>query len=144
MKLSNILVAYDGSVLSEKALRHAADYAKDFPECKLEVVHVLKFPNVVLGQAYMTTTPGMKEAIYEEAEAVVKRAEKILQSLDVSHRVTMLEGNPAAEIVQYAKRAGSQLIVIGSRGLSGLKKLMLGSVSHHVVQLSDIPVLVVK
>ncbi|MCG8545738.1 MAG: universal stress protein, partial [Alphaproteobacteria bacterium] len=54
------------------------------------------------------------------------------------------EGNPTDEIVAYARDNGIDLIVIASRGLSDFRGLLLGSVSHKVVQLAECPCLVVR
>ncbi|MGI9387615.1 MAG: universal stress protein, partial [Methyloligellaceae bacterium] len=53
-------------------------------------------------------------------------------------------GNPTDEIVRFARENGFDLIVIGSRGVSDFRGLLLGSVSHKVVQLADCPCLVVR
>ncbi len=54
------------------------------------------------------------------------------------------EGNPAEAILKAAKQVDADLIVLGTRGLSDLKGLLLGSVSHKVIQLSPCSCLVVK
>ncbi|WP_348651721.1 universal stress protein [Paenibacillus silviterrae] len=54
-----------------------------------------------------------------------------------------LKVDPEHEILKYARDTEQQLIIIGSRGLSGIKEMMLGSVSHKVSQLSNCPVLIV-
>jgi nucleotide-binding universal stress UspA family protein len=56
----------------------------------------------------------------------------------------LLQGSPAEVILSYAKEHGADVIVIGSRGLGGIREFVLGSVSHNVVQSARIPVLVVK
>ena len=53
-------------------------------------------------------------------------------------------GDPAFQIVKKAKEGNYQLIIMGSRGLGGIKGLMLGSVSQKVSQLSHCPVLIIK
>ncbi len=144
MLFSNILVAFDGSDLSTKALDKAIQLAKANPGCSIEVLNVLQFPNLILGEAYIAATPAMKESMLEETEKMLETAEQKLKSQAVSYQITTIEGLPAKTIVDFAKKKKSDLIVIGSRGLNGFKELVLGSVSHNVVQHSDIPVLVVK
>jgi len=56
----------------------------------------------------------------------------------------MLEGDPAAAIVEYADKIGADLVVTGSRGLSSIKRVLLGSVSTGIVNHAKRPVLVVK
>ena len=77
----------------------------------------------------------MLNAALEHAKTMVPNA-KITTKL--------LIGSPGNEIILEAERGGFDLIVIGSRGLSSIKELFLGSVSHQVVNESKVPVLVVK
>jgi nucleotide-binding universal stress UspA family protein len=53
-------------------------------------------------------------------------------------------GSPAEAILEHAREVGAGLVVVGSRGLSNLGGLLLGSVAHKVIQLSSCPVLVVR
>ncbi len=72
-------------------------------------------------------------------------AETLHQAANESVEINTIikEGDPADQILRYAKDHAIDVIVIGSRGLDGVKGLMLGSVSHKVSQLSDCPVLIV-
>nr|WP_317853550.1 universal stress protein [Neobacillus sp. Marseille-Q6967] len=56
----------------------------------------------------------------------------------------MIEGNPGQMIVDFVKQNDADIVVMGSMGLSGLKKLFLGSGSHYVVQKATCPVLITK
>jgi nucleotide-binding universal stress UspA family protein len=56
----------------------------------------------------------------------------------------MLEGNPAREIVEHAKRCGADLVCMGTHGRGGLNRLLLGSVAERVVRASEVPVLTVR
>lgn len=53
-------------------------------------------------------------------------------------------GDPAQNIVQYSEEHPTDLIIIGNRGLSGLKKILLGSVSNYVLLRSQVPILIMK
>ncbi len=78
-------------------------------------------------------------------ERLLKDAEAIARKKGVGSVKAMLcEGNPAEAILDTAKQVDADLIVVGTRGLSGLKELLLGSVSHKVIQLSPCSCLVVK
>ncbi|MNR36447.1 Stress response protein NhaX [compost metagenome] len=67
-----------------------------------------------------------------------------LEAEGLNATVELLQGSPAEVILAYAKEHGADVIVIGSRGLGGIREFVLGSVSHNVVQSARIPVLVVK
>ncbi|NOU91216.1 universal stress protein [Paenibacillus sp. LMG 31460] len=73
----------------------------------------------------------------------LQQAKSKLKSAGINPETVHLKGDPAHEILKYAGDTEQQLIIIGSRGLSGIKEMMLGSVSHKVSQLSSCPVLIV-
>ncbi|MBJ8192959.1 universal stress protein, partial [Bacillus cereus] len=72
----------------------------------------------------------------------LQQAKSKLESAGINPETLHLKGDPAHEILDYARDSKQQLIIIGSRGLSGIKEMMLGSVSHKVSQLSSCPVLI--
>jgi len=57
---------------------------------------------------------------------------------------TVVQGDPATGIIKFARAEDIDMIVIGSRGLTGIKEFVLGSVSHRVTHLADCTVTVVK
>lgn len=67
-----------------------------------------------------------------------------LEAEGLNATVELLQGSPAEVILNYSKEHDVDVIVIGSRGLGGIREFVLGSVSHNVVQSARIPVLVVK
>ncbi|GAA4853324.1 universal stress protein [Paenibacillus vulneris] len=137
---SKILVAYDGSELSRKALEHAKRLAAAAAE--IEVLHVYYVPALIIGEAVLTT-PQMQKNYYEHELAVDEEIKRLISDLP-SAKSIIKQGQPAKTIVEHARDNGNDLIVIGSRGLSALDELFLGSTSHNVVQHAGIPVLVVK
>ena len=73
---------------------------------------------------------------------IAKKVKKI--NLKTRFSTKLLEGRPADKIVEIAKQESFDLIVIGSRGLGGIKEIFLGSVSDRVADESHCPVLIVK
>lgn len=141
MGFQRILVAYDGSEISKRAMQKAIDISS--PESKIEILHVYEYPNMIVGEAYVAMPAQVQNNYYQAAEAVIEEVKKQTAVLPNVEAV-LKEGPPARTILSYAEESGSDLVVIGSRGLGGFKELVLGSVSHHVVQHADIPVLVIK
>jgi nucleotide-binding universal stress UspA family protein len=82
---------------------------------------------------------------YHEAksEEALKRVRQFLAKHRIRAEIFVLIGEPAATIVQFAKRMHCREIVMGTRGLGGLKGLLLGSVTTKVIHLSRVPVTVV-
>ncbi|MCQ4345487.1 MAG: universal stress protein [Sulfolobaceae archaeon] len=138
-----IVVAYDGSDHAIKALNTAIELAKAF-DSKLDVVEVVDTA-ALLGMGFAPIPSDVIAQIYNKAQNDVEQAKKKAQEAGVKDVTSqVLEGDPATSIIEYASKNGADLIVMGSRGLSTFKRLVLGSVSSKVVQESRIPVLVVK
>jgi nucleotide-binding universal stress UspA family protein len=138
----HILIATDGSDLSQKAI-----------ECGLgsnsEVVDVYARP-VVFGQEdidKMRVAAQDNERSEEEevASHILSRAESLAVDTGVSVKtIERTASSPAVAITDAAIDLGCDLIVMGSHGRSGIKKLILGSQADKALQLSKVPVLVVK
>jgi nucleotide-binding universal stress UspA family protein len=133
---SKMVIGYDGSDHSRRALRIAIDLAKKYGS-EVLVVTVID----------VSTVPGDPNAIRivsETANQVVAEASEILSREGIPHRTFVRQGDPSTEIVKVAEENKADLVVVGSRGLSSLKRIILGSVSQGVLNRSKIPVLVVK
>ncbi|MCJ8014070.1 universal stress protein [Paenibacillus sp. KQZ6P-2] len=144
MLFSKILLAYDGSKASNKAMDRAIELAKANPDSVIQVVHVFDFPRIFIGEGLAPIPASVNKDFYDLAEQTVEEAKKRLADEGVNFNVEMIQGAPAETILNYAKDKGSDVIVIGSRGLGGIREFVLGSVSHNVVQHARIPVLVIK
>jgi nucleotide-binding universal stress UspA family protein len=142
MSFTHILVAYDGSELSAKALNKAKELLKD-DSSKLEVVYVLNNPVVVIGESIITPPDRYEQEYAAQVQALMDRVHEQISQLP-NKKVTVLQGNPASAILNYSEEIGADVIILGSRGLSDFKELFLGSVSHNVAQHSKIPVLIIK
>jgi nucleotide-binding universal stress UspA family protein len=140
---SRIVVAYDHSELSKKALKMAINLAKQDKIIQLFVLMVLH-PEKPIPYSYGYSFASYQESQLEEVKAIRNEIEQELKSLPNHTRTFLLEGNPGQMIVDFVKQNDADLVVMGSRGLSGLKELFLGSVSHYVVQKATCPVFIVK
>ncbi|HLR63562.1 MAG TPA: universal stress protein [Lentibacillus sp.] len=141
----NILVAYDRSNLSEKALQEAKLQAAGVPETEVHVVSIVTM-------AGPGTNAKISENIqYEMAENLRPDMERInrefdAESIPVYTDIVIAHNNRNAgtKICEYADENAIDLIIAGSRGLGAVKKLLLGSVSYQIVQGSNCPVLIMK
>ena len=134
----HILVAIDGSAYSHEALPAAVEMAKKF-DSEVLVLHVSEHDR---GRAvvYTLETPAA-------ATMMVATAVKQLQDAGLTatgQLVDVAAGHVAKAIVETANAKGIDLIVMGSRGLSDVQGMMLGSVTHKVMHTAVIPVLVVR
>jgi nucleotide-binding universal stress UspA family protein len=141
MFCTRILVAYDGSDLAKRSLEKAVEIAKINPIIEIRVLHVMNIPaqEVIISDSYQT----MHDEISQCCLKVLSHAQSALTSIPNKSQCLQEEGSPAHVILDYAQKSKCDLIIMGSRGLSGFKEF-LGSVSHTVVQQSPIAVLLVK
>lgn len=136
---NKILVATDGSENANEAVRNAADLASMASAETVLVLHVC--PACTADIDLQDTNRKIAERIVEDAGGIVS-----VKGVDVQ---LMIEGDYPPEsvglaITDVAREKKVDLIILGSRGLSEVKGLLLGSVSNKVVQHADCPVLVVK
>jgi nucleotide-binding universal stress UspA family protein len=85
-----------------------------------------------------------RAALGEQAETDARDMAAALEGIGITSTAVPRRGDPAAEIVATAKERGSDLIVVGSRGLSGLDRLLLGSVARNVLNGAECSVLIVR
>jgi nucleotide-binding universal stress UspA family protein len=121
-----ILVGYDASIQSRKALHEAITIAREFSGY-IKVIHIY-------GR-------GMKE----KAEVSVIEVKEVLKQEKVSYDVEIVQNSDPAKTLEItAKRENFDLIIIGSRGLGNTVSMLLGSVSRQVVSNAQCNVLVAK
>lgn len=140
---THILLAADGSECALKAAVVAATLASKF-NARLTIINVFQpFPTVgPYGE--MVNAALDDKYITEMQEHALSHAGRIADGMDVSYRCHQEIGQPAAEIVRIAEEDRCDLIVLGSRGLNGVKAFLLGSVSDRVSHHAHCPVLIVK
>lgn len=143
----HILFATDGSAASENAAQLAVQLAR-VHSARLTALYVIDpYPYLGIGEAnprgYQTY---MAAATQQAAEAQGKvRALCEQEEPKVAFETRLVENVGAAPgIVEAARRTGADLVVVGSRGRSGVARLMLGSVAAKVVAESPVPVLVAR
>lgn len=130
-----IVVCYDGSDHSKKALEIAVDLAKRYG-AEIIVITVVDIAS--------STDPSVIKIAEDAAGQISSEASEKLSKEGIEHSSIIRHGDPGVEIVKAAEENKADLIVVGSRGLLTLRRLILGSVSRKVINKSKIPVLVVK
>jgi nucleotide-binding universal stress UspA family protein len=138
--ISKILVALDGSTHSEKALDYAIFLTKT---CKasLGLIHVIHFPPI--SSADPQTVDKVTQLLESAGNKILTKAEKEAEAARLKVERIQEVGYPVNHIVKVANEGGYDLIIMGSRGMSGIKEFLLGSISHGVSQHAKCPVLIV-
>jgi len=139
---SKILVAIDGSDASMDAAEYAISLSKEYNNAELYALHVIRADVDLFGphetSEFMTT-------MRNEGEKYLNKVRLKVNEKNIQIKTEIISStNIAGGIVDYAEENKIDLIVIGTRGRTGFKKLLLGSVASHVVTYAHCPVLVVK
>lgn len=141
--MKKILVAVDGSKNSDKAVIEA----KKIGRCMNSEINVIYVMEDIMVHPYihMEEYKGvLDEAFKEQGTEVLDRAKKELEDYDGKVEYLLKNGNPGNRILKVAEEGEYDLIIMGSRGLNAVSRVMIGSVSNKVINRADISVLIVK
>ncbi|MGO0122000.1 universal stress protein [Desulfothermobacter acidiphilus] len=142
--MEKILVPVDGSENSLRALRKGIELARMSKQASLTVLTVVPPVDPTFEYGPWLTREQVEEAEKKAAEKILAEAEKLLQQEGLQAEKTVLVGDAGQEIADYAAQGRYDLIVMGSRGMTPLKGVFLGSVSTKVLALAPCPVVIVK
>lgn len=131
-----IVVGYDGSESAKRALERAADHAGNADRV---VVVAAAEPHARTG---IETGSHLDPSEIHQRRSDLEEAQRFLSERGIDAEPVEAQGDPGAVIVEAAKDA--DLIVVGSRGLNPVQRLLLGSVSSKVVHRAECDVLVVR
>jgi nucleotide-binding universal stress UspA family protein len=138
-----ILCPIDFSAPSREALRSAADLARQF-DASLSLLHVYQVPALTLPDGVVFSAEVAAEA-YEQIDKHLAEWQREATALGAPHVDTAtVEGTAWRAIVDRARSHQHDLIVIGTRGRTGLAHVLVGSVAERVVQHAPCPVLALR
>ena len=139
-RLSNILCATDLSDASNHAIPLAVALARKLGG-KLHIGHVVDIYPLALHQAASFIPPAARDEIIRKAEAEVR---SIMAGQPVEWQPIVRDGTPLSEVPRMAEEARADLAVLATHGRSGIKRLILGSVTEPLLETLPCPALVVK
>ena len=149
-----MLICTDGSESSRKAIEEGAKIAKGCSVKEVTLIHVYEFitqysflSNGKMGSADSEDNEQfrkLQETSKEEAKKVLIEGSKLLEEKNIKAGTVLKEGQTSETITRFASEERVDMIVMGSKGHTGLKKLILGSVSNAVVHQASTNVLIVK
>ena len=136
-----ILVPVDGSEPSTAAIEHARNLAQH-ESATVHVIHAIEMrsPGVTMGRV---PTDVMTD-VQEEAEQLVSDATDTLEAAGIDTRSEVVDGTASEAIPEYASEHDIDLIVMGTHGRTGVKRVLLGSATERTLRAADAPVLVVE
>ncbi len=140
-----ILVAVDGSEISNHALQEALKLAGD-ERSQLRITHAVDTVPPTTGETFFDFDAYRRSALLA-GQDVLDHAIKLASLAGVDAEMALVETqgyHPSAAVVAEAKRWSADIIVIGTHGQSGLVRLLLGSVAEGVVRNAPVPVLLVR
>ena len=143
MQIKTILVPTDFSEHADKALESAEILAKPLG-AQIHLLHVVHLPVQAVTPEMAVVPVGFWQDLREHAERKTAELKKKVEAQGLRCTTEIVEDVPGFAIAAAAKRANADLIVMGSRGLTGVKHALLGSVAERTVRTAACPVLTVK
>ena len=138
--LKTILVALDGSEITEKVIDKLSDLVLS-SNTRVVLCHVFPTPDSEIELPADRPHPDSPNLSYFQIE---KQLQSYQEKLPVDSELELVSGDPAEEIIRLANIYKADLVVVGSRGLTGMTRIVLGSVSTQVMEEAHCSVLVVK
>ncbi|MBM3222769.1 MAG: universal stress protein [Candidatus Tectomicrobia bacterium] len=140
---TRILIATGGSPWSDAAAAYAIAMAAHL-HAELRILSVLNVSGVYTMPDVMASSDMLMDSIEQQGQDMLAHTTSRAFDAGVPHTAILKWGNVAESILQTAAEEQCDLIVLGSRGLSGFKRLMLGSISNAVAAKAQCPVLIIK
>lgn len=139
----DVLVGFDGSPLSERALTYAIE---TFPDASVTAIYVIDPIDSVIDveAGGLSVAEGWYENAKERATGIHATAANLAAERNVELETVTETGNPAGSILDYAAENDVDRIVVGSHGRSGIDRALLGSVAERVTRRARVPVTVVS
>ncbi len=143
-----IVLGVDGSAPSQKALEQAVSLGEKYG-AEVIVMTVITPPasyNVEFSGVFISPVvdPEVFKIIEKKGHELLQAAAGVFKEKGIKHQVLLKVGVPAEELVEVASREKADIILLGSRGLSGVDRFLLGSTSERVVRHAPCSVLVVR
>lgn len=142
--VNRVLVPFDFSRHATEALRYAREIATTYG-ASLDLVHVVE--QVLHPEFYEAAGMNVSAALPEIERRARKELARLIEETpgpEVESEIHVIEGRAARDVVEFARGRDSDLIVIATHGLTGIRHLLLGSVAEKVVRTAPCPVLTVK
>ena len=143
LKLETLLVATDFSADADAALEQAIGVAKEMGS-RIHLIHVYHLPAYAAAPWGYSYPTDLFTEVRQHVAARIAQEEQRVQKEGISASTEVVEGVPSEAIVECAQRIGADMIIMGTRGLTGVKHVVLGSVAERTLRHAACPVMTVK
>ena len=137
-----IVVPVDGSYAALTAAKYAREVAEKF-ESAVTLLHVIEHPGYLASGANNLPASVIQD-MDTNGQHVLAQALGIFSDYDGRILTKMVYGHAGIKITEFSQENNYSLIIMGRRGLSGVKELLLGSVSNYVLHYAKCPTLIIK
>lgn len=142
--MSKVLVAFDGSDSALKAVSYAAEMALKDPATEVTILLVVNTLNLDLFEASLDVKDKFIDSLIESGKSTLDKAKKIFDEKNIPVKTVVEKGDPSNAINSYVHMNAVEIVIMGTRGLTSLKGMVLGSVSQKFIHLTDRPVMLIK
>ncbi len=142
-RYDTLLVPVDFSAHSDRALDCAIGLAKTFGS-KVHLIHAYHLPIQIAAPDQVVIPRDFWTAVRDSAARKLEKTVQKVKAAGVDAETHLAEMPPAQAISQTAEKIGADLIVMGTRGLTGLKHVLLGSVAERTIRTAPCPVMTLK
>ncbi|MFZ5898421.1 MAG: universal stress protein [Bacillota bacterium] len=137
-----ILFPTDGSNGALNTARYLVKLQREIPDLRITMLNVYQILPDISGETFMA--PGLEESVKMMSERALETTLRVFEEAGVDVTPVSREGEPVKEILAMAEEGHYDHIVMGSKGSGTFRGMVFGSVAQRVLQLADIPVVIVK
>lgn len=142
-RFKKILIATDGSDNAEKAASYGMGVAKA-TGAEVYALYVVSTEHAETTRAVMGWTEAFEEYLDYKGEIATDYVQNLGKEAGIKVEPVHLKGSPAEQILEYAENNNIDLIVMGTQGLTGIKRFLIGSVAENVLRNSKASVMVIR
>lgn len=143
--MNKILLAVDGSENAKRAVNYVLKMTQKQEDLDITVIHIINSKKEITKLKNISSEiQDIKERVVTNGMEIIESHLSVFENNGLRVATKLLDGDPATKIVEYAKLGEYDHIVLGTRGLTDLQSIVLGSVSHKVLALSEYPVTFIK
>lgn len=142
-RFKKILIATDGSENAERAASYGVDIGRA-TGAEVYALYVVSTEHAETTRTVMGWTDAFEEYLANKGGAATGYVQNLGRDAGVKVEPVYLRGSPAEKILEYAEENNIDLIVMGTQGLTGIKKFLIGSVAEKVLRHSKVPVMIIR